>query len=108
MIDEVQITAYVSEETTEEEFLLLILQNTAGEIGWYRYDRIEQTLQRVCEEEYIVTQVVQQNDEALQEALLQYEMQQKGLIIVIAVLFGVMLSLLMVILWLCIRYRNRG
>lgn len=108
MIDGIQITAYVNEEITEEEFLLLILQNEAGEIGWYRYDRIEQTLQRVCEEEYIVTQVVQQNDEALQEALLQYEMQQKGLIVAIAVLFGVMLSLLMVILWLCIRCRNRG
>ena len=107
MIDGIQVTAYVSEETTKE-FLLLILQNTAGEIGWYRYDRIEQTLQRVCEEEYIVTQVVQQNDEALQEALLKYEMQQKGLIIAIAVLFGVMLSLFMVILWLCIRCRNRG
>ena len=108
LINGIQITAYVDKEATEEEFLLLILQNEAGEIGWYRYDRIEQTLQRVCEEEYIVTQVVQPNDEALQEALLQYEMQQKGLIVAIAVLFGVVLALLMVILWLCIRRKNRG
>ena len=108
MINGVQITAYVNKEATEEQFLLLILQNEAEEISWYRYDRVEQTLQRVCDEEYIVTQVVQSNDEALQKSLSQYEMQQKGLIIVISVLLGVVLSLLMVILWLCIRCRNRG
>ena len=108
MINGVQITAYVNKEATEEQFLLLILQNEAEEISWYRYDRVEQTLQRVCNEEYIVTQVVQSNDEALQKSLSQYEMQQKGLIIVVSVLVGVVLSLLMVILWLCIRCRNRG
>ena len=108
MIDGVQITAYVKEEATQEEYLLLILQNEAGEINWYRYDRIEQTLQRICEEEYIVTQIVQQNDEELQDALLQYEIQQKGLIIVVAMLSGITLVLLMIILWLCIRNGNRG
>ena len=108
MIEDAQITAYVKEEDTQEEFLLLTLKNEAGEVNWYRYDRIEQTLQRVCEEEYIVTQIVQQNDEQLQEALLQYETQQKGLIIVVAMLSGIILVLLMVILWLCIRHRNRG
>lgn len=108
MIEEAQITAYVKEEDTQEEFLLLTLKNEAGEVNWYKYDRIEQTLQRVCEEEYIVTQIVQQNDEQLQEALLQYETQQKGLIIVVAMLSGIILVLLMVILWLCIRHRNRG
>ena len=108
MINGVQITAYVNKEATEEEFLLLILQNEAGEIGWYRYDRMEQTIQRVCNEEYIVTQVVEQKDEALQKALLQYEMQQKLLTVVVSVLFGIILVLLMVILWLCIRHRNRG
>ncbi len=108
MIDGVQITAYVKEEATQEEYLVLTLQNEAGEINWYRYDRIEQTLQRVCEEEYIVTQIVQQNDEELQDALLQYEIQQKGLIIVVAMLSGLTLVLLMIILWLCIRNRNRG
>ena len=108
LINGVQMSAYVNQETTEEQFLLLILQNEAEEIGWYRYDRVEQTLQRVCKEEYVVTQVVQSNDESLQEALLQYEMQQKGLIIVVSVLLGVVLSLLMVILWLCIRHKNRG
>lgn len=108
MIDGVQFTAYVKEEATQEEYLLLTLQNEAGEINWYRYDRIEQTLQRVCEEEYIVTQIVQQNEEELQDALLQYEIQQKGLIIVVAMLSGITLVLLMIILWLCIRNRNRG
>ncbi len=107
LLNGVQMVAYVNKDVTEEQFLLLILQNEAEEIGWYRYDRVEQTLQRVCNEEYIITQVVQSNDDALQDALSQYEVQQKGWIITISVLFGIVLSLLMVILWLCIRCKNR-
>ena len=108
MVDGVQFTAYVKQEATKEEFLLLTLQNEAGEVGWYRYDRIEQTIQRVCEEEYIVTQTIQQNDEELQKALLQYEIQQKLLISIVALFSGIILVLLMLVLWLCIRRRNRG
>lgn len=108
MLNEIQVPAYVKQGVSAEEFLLLVLKNEAGDVNWYRYDRVEQTLQRVNEEEYIVTQVVQSDDTELKEALQQYKVQQVALIFVVALLFGICLVLLLAIVWLCIRRRNRG
>ncbi len=108
MINEIQVSAYVKRGEAAEEFLLLILKNEAGEVNWYRYDRVEQTLQRVNEEEYTVTQVIQSNDENLKTAIREYKVHQEVLIFAVAFLFGVCLIFLMVILWLSIRRKNRG
>lgn len=108
MINEIQVPAYAKQGEAREEFLLLILKNEAGEVNWYRYDRIEQTLQRVNEEEYVVTQVIQSNDESLKTAIQEYQMHQSLLTFAVALLFGICLLLLMIILWLCIRRKNRG
>lgn len=91
-----------------EEYLLLVLQNEAGEVNWYCYDRVEQTLQKIREEEFVVTQIIEKNDDGLLEAIRQYEVQQLGLSIAVAFVSGLCFVLLMVILWLCIRRRNRG
>jgi len=77
-------------------------------VNWYRYDRIEQTLQRVNEEEYVITQVVQSNDESLKEAVKEYQVHQSLLTLAVALLLGICVVLLVVILWLCIRRKNRG
>ena len=108
MMDEIQVSAYVKQGDSPEEFLLLVLKNDAGEVNFYRFDRIEQTLQRVNEEEYVVTQVIQNNDANLKEAIKEYEFHQSLLSFTVAFLFGVCFVLLMVILWLCIRRKNRG
>ena len=108
MINEVSVPAYARQGEMAEEFLLLVLKNEAGVSNLYRYDRVEQTLQRVNEEEYTITQVVQNEDEGLKEALHQYEVQQIALTFAISFLIGICLVLLIIILWLCIRRRNRG
>ncbi len=108
MLSEVPITAYAKQGENSEEFLLLVLKNEAGETNWYRYDRVEQTLQRVKEEDYIVTQVIQSNDENLKTAIQEYQVHQSLLTFAVALLFGICVLLLLVILWLCIRRKNRG
>ncbi len=108
MINNIQVTAYAKQGVNPEEFLLLVLKNDAGEVNWYRYDRIEQTLQRVKEEEYVVTQVIESNDESLKTAIAEYQMHQSILTFAVALLIGICLMLLGVILWLCIRRKNRG
>lgn len=105
-IGEIETKAYAKQGA--EEFLLLVLQNEAGEVNWYCYDRVEQTLQRVKQEEFVVTQIIEKNEEALQEAIDQYQIQQMGLSVVIAFVSGICFVLLMVILWLCVRQKNRG
>ena len=108
MINGIQVTAYAKQGEAPEEFLLLILKNDAGEVNRYRYDRIEQTLQRVNEEEYVVTQVIQGNDESLKKAIQEYEFHQSLLTFTVALLSGICVVLLIVIVWLCIRRKNRG
>ena len=107
LIEGQEITAY-TKYGEPEEFLLLWLENGAGEANWYRYDRIEQTLQRVYEEQFVITQIIEQKEEGVQEAMQQYEAQQVGLIFAVALLSGICFALLMLILWLCIRHKNRG
>lgn len=108
LLNEIQVPAYTKQGETRSEFLLLVLKNDAGEINWYRYDRLEQTLQRVNEEEYVVTQVVESNDNSLKEAIMEYQVYQSILTFALALLCGICLVLLMIILVLCIRRRNRG
>lgn len=109
LLNGLQVPAYVKQGESAEEFLMLVLKNEAGEVNWYRYDRVEQTLQRINEEEYNVIQVVQSNDEGLREALNKYEVQQVALMTAVALLAGICLLLLIVVLGLCIiRRRNRG
>lgn len=108
MIDEIQVPAYVQLGDNPEKFLLVVLKNEAGEVNWYRYDRAEQTLQQVNEEEYVVTQVIQSNDESLKTAIAEYELQQSLLVLAISVLAGICFVLLMAVLGLCIRRKNRG
>ncbi|MBE6902955.1 MAG: hypothetical protein E7478_10795, partial [Ruminococcaceae bacterium] len=54
LLGEQNIPAY-TKQGVPEEFLLLVLRNAEGETGWYQYDRVEQTLQRVYEEQFIIT-----------------------------------------------------
>ena len=108
MINNLQVTAYAKQGGNPEEFLLLALRNDAGEVNLYRYDRVEQTLQRVKEEEYVITQVIESNDESLKTAIAEYQMHQSILTFAVALLIGICLALLAVLLWLCIRRKNRG
>ncbi|MBQ7863898.1 MAG: cadherin-like beta sandwich domain-containing protein [Lachnospiraceae bacterium] len=108
MINSLQVKAYAKQGENPEEFLLLVLKNDAGEVNLYRYDRIEQTLQRVNEEEYVITQVIESNDENLKEAIADYQMHQSILTFAVALLTGMCLILLAMVLWLFIRRKNRG
>lgn len=50
VINSQNITAYVPVDSVENEFLLIYAMNDNGEKGFYRYDRIEGTMQRYVEE----------------------------------------------------------
>ncbi len=104
LLNSVSVTAYGKEGA--EHLLLLVLKNEAGEVSWYCYDRTEQTLQKVRNEEFVITQVIESNEAESQEALLQYQVQQTGLSFAIAFVSGLCFVLLMIILWLCIKHRK--
>lgn len=106
LINEIQVTAY-AKQGAAEEFVLLVLANEHGQVQWYRYDRAEETLQRVSDEEFVITQQVISNDDAWKAAIEQYELQQMGLCIAVALLAGICMFLLVLMVWLGIRNRRQ-
>ena len=105
ILNQIQITAY-AKQGAAEEFLLLILANEHGQVDWYRYDRVEQTIQRVTDEMFVIRQVTISNDEEWRAAVEQYRVQQTGLTIAIACISGICVFLLVIIVWLCVRGRR--
>lgn len=103
-----QIPVYAKQDGTSQEFVLLVLKNEAGDRNFYRYDRVEQTLQRVNEEEYVINQIVPQEEQSTQTLIRQYEFHQSLLSFAVVLLFGICMMLLVVIVWLCVRRKNRG
>ncbi|MBB2184150.1 cadherin-like beta sandwich domain-containing protein [Lachnospiraceae bacterium MD1] len=50
IISDISITAYSPKNDMESDFLLLYAENEFGESGFYKYDRLEKTLQRYVPE----------------------------------------------------------
>ena len=101
----IQIEAYAKQETVEE-FLLLVLENEAGEVHWYSYDRVEQTLQRVNDERFVLEQVVEADDEALKQQIEAYQHNQELLLLLAALLSGLSLLLLLLAVWMFLRRKR--
>ncbi len=106
-LNEIQVEAYAKKEAGSEGILLLVLRNEAGETGWYSYDRVEQTVQRVQEERFVIQQIIEAEDEALVKALEQYKSNQGVLLFVLALLCGFCLLLVSLVVWLLILKNRR-
>lgn len=105
-LNEIQVEAYAKKEAGLEELLLLVLRNEAGEINWYSYDRMEQTIQRVQEERFVIQQIVKSEDDALAAAVEQYKSNQELLLLVLALLCGLCLLLLALLVWFVLRRKR--
>lgn len=106
LMNEVQVTAY-AKQGASEEFVLLVLANEYGQVQWYRYDRAEETVQRVRDEEFVITQQMISNDDAWKEVVERYELYRRGLGIAVATLAGICVFLLVLIVWLSMRNRRQ-
>ncbi len=106
----VTIWAYTNTEDTDSDFLLLILENEAGETGLYRYDRVEKTVQRYLQEKNVISSTSKslEEQEFLQDAsdLMRYEQTISKLSLALAVAAGICLILLISVIALVIRRRN--
>lgn len=101
----IQIPAYERREGVGET-LLLVLSEEGREAGWYRYDRIRQTVQRLMQEEITIRQEVVPDDTET-ELLQQYRERHATMLFVMAVLCGVCVVLILIILWLLLTHGRR-
>lgn len=103
-VDGVRIKAYVKREAPDSDFFVLVLEDELGMVGYYRYDRKEQTLQRFDEERIEIKQVVEEDNSAVYEALSKYKSQQIFLLFSLAMMIALCVLLLLIV----VRLYRRG
>lgn len=107
-IGTVPITAYAPENSTESDFLLLALQKEGGEPGWYRYDRLEKTIQRFWSEDITISVDKTDLQEQLNEELkAEYEQQISGMQFLIYALAALCVIMLMAVITAFLRARSK-
>lgn len=95
-VDGLRIKAYTKRDVPDSEFFVLVLEDELGSIGYYRYDREQQTLQRFGEDEIVIKQVVEEDNSTLYEALDKYKSQQVMLLFLLAMFIALTVLLLLI------------
>lgn len=63
----ITISAYIPEDNDQSEFVLIYARNEYGDKGFYKYDRIEKTLQRYVEDNMIISNNQKANNNGVTE-----------------------------------------
>lgn len=104
ILNDVSVTAYLKENDLESDFILLYAENDIGKRDFYRYDRIEKTIQRYKQENIIKDEIIPELNEQVENKESEYKDNSKRATLVIGILsiLCIILSIICVIL-----YRNR-
>lgn len=97
------ITAYMT--SRQSEYCLLVLENEAGEVGLYRFDRKEYTIQRYEPEIVTVTDTGSLNQKVNELLAKTQEFEQKKN--AMSILCGLLGVVIVVLLLACVRMRIR-
>ena len=106
IIDNITIPIYQFHR--DDDYLLMVLRNSFGQIGIYRYDRVEKTIQRYTGERVLIKETEslsnQENEESDTKELYQQSIAKLG--ILIAVLSTICIILLIGIIRLYLKSRS--
>lgn len=105
-VDGCRIKAYVKRGEPQNDFFILVLIDENGKSGYYRYDRLEQTIQRFEETAIEIKQVVEGDTGDLQAAIRKYKGNQVLLIFFLALFFSLSMTFLLVILKMYQKYKS--
>lgn len=103
----VSVTAYLPENQEDSEFLLLYAMNEMGDAGFYRYDRVEKTMQRYVPDSQLITDTVDSDSDDNNKLEEQYNANLKKAAVVIAVLSSVIVVMIVVIVRLSMYKKRR-
>lgn len=96
-LDGIRVKAYAKRDVPDSDFFILVLQDSLGNSGYYRYDREEQTLQRYDEERIEIRQVLEEDNSALYEAIDKYKGHQAFLLLLLAMFIALSVLLLLIV-----------
>lgn len=105
-LDGIRVRAYAKRDTEQREFYILLLYNPQGQVGYYRYDTKEQTIQRMEETPLEIKKIMPEENGEYLRTIRDYKDRQVILIFLVALLIGVTAFLLLVILGLLQKNRK--
>ncbi len=106
-LSSIQIDAYVLAKDMENEFILIYAKNEYGDEGFYKYDRIEKTLQRFVTEDAVSignNPVTTPNSDSIK--LAKYRSNMNKAFIVIALLGALCAALIILLIRLYMKTRG--
>lgn len=106
IISDIAVTAYTPEDNLESDFLLIYAKNEQGEEGFYRYDRVEKTLQRYIFDEQLPIQEQPDTDDSDKLLAQEYHDKLNKAAVAIALLGAVSALLLVIIVRLVLKLRG--
>ncbi len=103
-ISDISITAYSPKDNLSSEFLLLYAENEMGEAGFYRYDRIEKTIQRYQPEKQVIpSDTVQLPEESTTEAQYRSNIMKAAIVIALLTALSALLLILLIRMFMKLR-----
>jgi hypothetical protein len=100
MLSDISFTVFYPENNMESDYLLIYAENELGETGFYRYDKIERTMQRYVPGTDIVVSGAEETDSPDLMTAKEYQTNLTKAAIVIAILS----ALCALLITLCIRF----
>lgn len=99
ILSDISVTAFYPEGNMESDYLLIYAENELGEAGFYRYDRLERTMQRFVPGDEII--VAGEGDTDIKDLIssVEYSTNLKKAAIVI----GALSAFCALLIFLCIR-----
>lgn len=104
IISDISITAYRTDDI-ENEFLLIYAVNEEGKAGFYRYDRIERTMQRYVPEKPVVIKDNSYNEPSKDER--EYRSNMNKALIIIGILCTICVILMVLLVRILAIKKNR-
>ncbi len=105
ILSDIAVTAFYPGDNLSSEFLLLYAQNEQGEVGFYRYDKTEKTMQRYIPDHNTVSSETAADTQALTMAQ-EYRTNLNRAAIVIALLCAVCALLITLLIRAIIKGRG--
>lgn len=104
-LDAIKVKAYVKRGSVDSDFFVLLLKGPDGKVGYYRYDRKEQTIQRYDEDRIEIRQMVTEDNTPLLDTITKYKNNQVLLLFALALFLSLSITFLLISIRL---YRSRN
>lgn len=109
LIDGIKVPVYQYKQEVEDDYLLMVLKNSFGQTGIYRYDRVEKTIQKYTGDRVIVQENTTSNELKYLADNKEYKSKLNRMNVYVMILAGLCFTLLLgnIVLFIKLKSKNQ-